>query len=247
MTTRNRTTITLTLAALSAMVLLSLGSQVWAAPIFSEDFSGITDLNLSGDPAGQIDTTLDLGFAGNLAGWNKSGSYLVHAVDTNNTWTGGVVTTNPRNWGVMIWQDNVITQQAEIAGSNEAGIEYRIDFLAAGAIYEFSWEANQASDGLKIDLLLASNPSTVVQTFNHMPGAWAGTLDNLGLTAGSFQYTGDGTGDILFRVSPVNANQGRFQGTIDDLKLTVVPEPTTTLLAALGLLGLLGLGQRRRR
>ncbi len=238
MSTRNQTKTVLTLAALSAMASLILATTSVNAAIFTEDFNGLTGLILNGGPVGQVTTTHDLGYDGNLAGWNKAGSGDIHAVDTANTWPGP--TGNPRNWGVMIWQDNVITQQAGIAGSNDNGTPYSIDFLAAGAVYEIPGQVNNGTtDNLQIEVLRASD-SAVLHTFNHTPAPPVG-VGNLGLLPVNFNYTGDGSGDIKFRIGPGNAGQGRFQGTIDDLTLT--PEPSAMALCALGLLGL----RRRRR
>jgi hypothetical protein len=143
----------------------------------------------------------------------------------------------------MIWQDNVITQTVGIAGSNTNGSLYSIDFLAAGAVYEAPSQVNDGiTDNLQIEVLRASD-SAVLHTFNYTPAPPLG-VGNLGLLPVNFGYTGDGSGDILFRVGPGNANQGRFQGTIDDLQLSVIPEPGVSALA--GLAGL-GLVLRRRR
>ena len=43
---------------------------------------------------------------------------------------------------------------------------------------------------------------------------------NLGLKPYRFSYTGNGSGDIKLRIGPKNANQGRFQGSIDDLSIS---------------------------
>ncbi|HIL53910.1 MAG TPA: hypothetical protein EYG40_02605 [Verrucomicrobia bacterium] len=199
-------------------ILTCLGATAGAQTIFTEDFDGITGLGLNGGPAGQVTTTHDLGFGGNLAGWSKSGAGTIHAVDTANTWPGP--TTSPQNWGVMIWQNNVITQSAGISESNDIGTQYRISFLAAGAVYEAPGQVNDGStDSLQIELLRASD-SAVLHTFNHTPAAPVGAGE-LGLLPVDFSYTGDGSGDILFRIGPGNANQGRFQGTIDDLELSI--------------------------
>jgi len=188
------------------------------AQIFSEDFNGITGLDVNGDPDGQVTTTHELGFGGSLAGWINAGGGTIHAVDTANTWPGP--TANPQNWGVMLWQDNIITQTAGIAGSNDGGTMYSIDFLAAGAVYEAPSEINNGTtDGLKIEVLRASD-SAILHTFNHLTAQPVG-VGNLGLLPVNLGYTGDGSGDILFRIGPGNANQGRFQGTIDDLALSI--------------------------
>jgi hypothetical protein len=231
------------LALCASGILACLSGTAGAGTIFTENFNGITGLGLNGSPAGQTTTTHDVGFGGNLAGWNNAGAGTIHAVDTANTWQLGVVSTNSRNWGVMLWQDNVITQSAGIVGSNTIGTSYDIDFLAAGAAYTQASQLNNGTtDGLKIDVLRASD-SAVLHTFNQVVAQPIGVGD-LGLTAYNFNYSGDGSGDILFRVGPVNAGQGRFQGTIDDLSLSAVPEPTTTALLGLGGLALI---LRRRK
>ncbi|MCF7730782.1 MAG: hypothetical protein K9N23_03805 [Akkermansiaceae bacterium] len=191
-----------------------------------ESFEAITGLDLNGGPDGQVTTTHDLGVGGSLSGWTKSGGGTIHAVDTNNIWTGGTVSTNPPNWGVMIWEDNVITQTVGIAGSNDSGVDYSIDFLAAGAVYENHAHQvnNGTTDGLRIEVLRASD-SAVLHSFDHLPAQPVGVGD-LGLLPVNFTYTGDGSGDILFRIGPANPGQGRFQGTIDDLQLSVAgPAP----------------------
>ena len=189
--------------------------------IFFENFEGVTapPANFNGAPAGQVTTMHDLVFGASLSGWSNAGAGSVHMVDTNNTWTGGSVSADPQNWGVMIWQDNVITQIDGIPDSNEAGTPYEISFLAAGAAYEAPDQVNDGStDSLQVEVLRASD-SAVLHTFNHTPSPPVGEGD-LGLLPVNFTYTGDGSGDILFRIGPGNPNQGRFQGTIDDLSLS---------------------------
>jgi hypothetical protein len=231
----------------AAGLLACLNGSAGAATIFSENFNGVTAPggNFNGSPSGQVTTGHDLVFGASLTGWSGAGGGVIHAVDTANTWPGP--TTNPQNWGVMIWQDNVITQTVGIAGSNANGTQYNIDFLAAGEVYEAPSQVNNGTtDNLLIEVLRASD-SAVLHTFNHTPAAPVGA-GNLGLLPVNFGYTGDGSGDILFRIGPGNANQGRFQGTIDDLVLstvtTAVPEPSSTALLGLGGLALI---IRRRR
>ncbi len=127
---------------------------------------------------------------------------------------------NARNFAVMLWQDNVITQQAAIAGSNDSGTGYIIDFLAAPAVYEAPSQKTGAGDGIRIEVLRATD-NTVLHNFVHQPGAFVGTPGNLGLSLGSFTYAGDGSGDIKFRIGPSAFNAGRFGGAIDDLQLSL--------------------------
>jgi hypothetical protein len=188
-----------------------------------ESFDGITAPagNFNGAPNGQVTTTHDLAFGASLSGWTGTGGGVIHAVDTHNTWTGGAVSANLSNWGLMIWQDNVLTQDTGIAGSNDSGVVYSIDFLAAGAVYELAGQLNDGStDGIRIEVLRASD-SAVLHTFDHVPAPPVG-VDDLGLLPVNFTFTGDGSGDILFRVGPSTPNMGRFGGTIDDLALSVL-------------------------
>ena len=231
------------LALCASGILACLGVSAGATTIFTENFNGITAPpgNFNGAPVGQVTTTHDIVFGASLAGWGTAGAGTIHAVDTANTWPGP--TTNPANWGVMIWQDNVITLSAGIGGSNVNGTQYSIDFSAAGAVYEAPGQVNNGTtDNLLIEVLRASD-SAVLHSFNHTPAPPVG-VGNLGLLPVNFGYTGDGSGDILFRIGPGNANQGRFQGTIDDLSLTVIPEPSAAALVGLAGLGLI---LRRRR
>ena len=229
------------------VLFLATAFSMHAAIIFTEDFNAITAPagNFNGAPAGQVTTGHDLVFGASLGGWANGGTSTIHAVDTANTWPGP--TGNPQNWGVMIWQDNVITQQAGIAGSNDVGITYTIDFLAAGAVYEVAGQVNNGTtDNLLIEVLRASD-SAVLHSFNQIVPQPVGA-GNLGLTAYNFNYAGDGSGDILFRIGPGNINQGRFQGTIDDLMLSnnVAPVPEPSTYAMFGILGLAIFAYRRR-
>jgi|GEM_PF-472866 len=191
------------------------------AQIFSEDFEGFTAPagNFNGGPSGQVGTGLDVAHTGSLTGWSKSGGGTVYSVDSANLWSAGGP-SNPRNFAVMLWHDNVITQQAGIAGSNDSGAVYIIDFLAAPAVYKGSSQATGAGDGIRVELLRASD-NTVLHNFVHQPGAFVVNPGDLGLGLGRFTYTGDGSGDVKFRIGPSAFNVGRFGGAIDDLQLSI--------------------------
>ena len=207
-----------------------------AAQIFTEDFNSFTGVlnGNAGQNDGQHITTHDMGHSGTLTGWNRAGAGTAHAVDTANVWTDpSTVTANPQNWAVMIWGGNgvganiinEITLAAPIAGSNTIGTPYRIDFLGAGGVYHAASQVNDGTtDALRIQVLRASD-SAVLHTFDQIVAQPTG-VGNLGLTPYSFNYTGDGTGDIVFRITGVNDTVTRFQGTIDDLQLSPATSPT---------------------
>ena len=56
--------------------------------------------------------------------------------------------------------------------------------------------------------------SSVLATHVHAPGAWTGKM---AFAAASFQYTGDGSGNVRLRIGPAGPlTSGRFQGAIDN-------------------------------
>ena len=126
-----------------------------------------------------------------------------------------------------------------------------MSFLASPAVYQQGGQATGATDGLLIEVLRGSDDA-VLHTFTHLPGAWPGGASSFNLQPASFQYTGDGTGDIYLRIGPSNPNVGRFGGAIDNLSLTIdrsdaIPEPCTMLVIGLSIAGLSGYVRKRRR
>ncbi len=179
------------------------------APIYQQNFNNFTApaANFNG---GQYQSGLPVAFSGDLPGWSKSGAGVVHAV--NRAPTG-----SPADFAAMIWQDNVITLNTAIAGSNVAGHTYRVDFQASPAVYQAAVQQTSPTDGLLIEVLRANG--TVLASRTHLPGAWGGTI---ALSPGSFQYVGDGTGEVRIRIGPSALNSGRFGGAIDNLTVTEV-------------------------
>ena len=199
-------------AAVMAVLLLCLATP-GEAQIFTEDFNGFTASggNFNG---GQYQSGLAVAYSGTLPDWGKSGSGTVHVVDTANIFANGIV--NPRDFAVMIWQNNVITQSSAIPGSNDAGVTYEVSFEASPAVYQAGSQQTSASDGLLIEVL--DSGSNILASHTHNPGAWAG---NIVFAADSFQYTGDGNGDIRLRIGPSAFGSGRFGGAIDNLQVSL--------------------------
>ncbi len=222
------------LGLLATGILLTLSSPGAAQTIFVENFNGFTAPagNFNG---GQFQSGSAVAFSGSLPGWGNSGDGTVHAVDHANVFANGI--NNPRDFAVMFWHNNVITQSSAAAGSNIVGAAYEVSFSASPAVYQAPSQQT-TTDGLLIDVLRGDN--SVLATHTYLPGAWAGTIN---LAAAGFSYTGDGTGDVRLRVGPSAFNSGRFGGAIDNLSLSQVPEPSAFLLA----LGGIGLIARRKR
>jgi hypothetical protein len=164
-------------------------------------------------------------FGGNLTDWDKVGGGVVHAVDLANVFGSG---NNPPDFAVMIWQDNVITQVTAVAGTNKSGTPYEVAFDAGPAVYQAASQTTGATDGILIEVLRSDD--SVLASHTHLPGEWAGLP---ALVGGSFQYIGDGSGDIRLRIGPSAPGSGRFGGTIDNV--SILPNPSgrsITLLTA---------------
>lgn len=214
--------------------------------LFSETFNGYSG-TFNG---GQFETSLAVGHTGSLPGWSKTGAGTVHAVDHANVNPNIVA---PRDFAVMIFgggnvaQQNIITLSSAIAGSNVLGTEYELSFDASPAVYQAGSQATNSTDGLLVELLRALD-NTVLHSFTHLPGAWPGGAGSFDLDLVTFNYTGDGTGDLIIRIGPggTAGSSNRFGGAIDNVTLTalaaVIPEPSTCVLAIVGFAFL----QRRR-
>lgn len=178
--------------------------------IYVERFNDCTapDGNFNG---GQFESNLPVVFAAESPGWESEGVNAIHAVDTANVFPDIDV---PRDFVVMIWQDNVITQVEPIPGSNAAGVAYDVRFDASPAVYQAGSQQTSEEDGLLIEIL--RNDDSVLTDFIHEPGAWEG---DIALVPGGFTYTGDGSGDVRIRIGPSNPNSGRFGGAIDNITI----------------------------
>jgi len=173
--------------------------------------NNITGANFNG---GQYQSNLVVAYAGNLIGWDEAGNGTVHIVDVANVYGSA---TNTPNYVIMFWVDNIITQTTAVSNSNVANTQYVVTFKAGPAVYQISGQATQAtaSDGIVFEVLRANN--TVLATSTYLPGAWAGYPT---LTSSSFNYTGDGTGDVRIRIKTVSSSTNRFGGCVDDVVIT---------------------------
>jgi WD40 repeat protein len=186
-----------------APTFIELQIKVIGTSIFVENFNSYRgDQNAVQWQSGQ-----KVAHSGYVTGWTKAGEHCMHAVDRANR----AGQSNPENWAVMIFQDNVLTSGAFAA--NASGQVYRIDFEASPAVYENPQQATQAGDELLIEVLRGDE--RVLISHKHAPGVWTGRLK---FAAGRFQYTGDGSGDVHLRIKPAGPQtSGRFHGVIDNI------------------------------
>ena len=184
---------------------LQLQIKVIGTSIFAENFNSYSGTQ----NAAQWQSGLKVAHSGSVKGWTKTGEHTMHAVDRANR----AAQSNPQNWAVMIWQDNVITSGPIAA--NASGQVYRVDFEASAAVYAATHpqQATQAGDVLLIEVLRGDDH--VLASHKHSPGAWTGTR---AFAADGFQYIGDGSGDVRLRIKPAGPQtSGRFHGAIDNI------------------------------
>jgi hypothetical protein len=184
---------------------IQLQIKVIGTSIFAENFNSYSGTQ----NAVQWQSGLKVAHSGSVTGWTKTGASTMHAVDRANR----AAQSNPPNWAVMIWQDNVITSGAIAA--NASGQVYRIDFDASAAVYAATnpQQATQAGDALLIQVLRGDG--RVLASHKHSPGAWTGTM---AFAPARFKYTGDGSGDVRLRIKPAGPQtSGRFPGAIDNI------------------------------
>ncbi len=195
-------------ASLAVASLFATPDDGRAAELFRESFGSFTapPANFNGR---QFESGHPVAFGGDLSDWTKSGGGVVHAVNLADDPEPG-----PRDFAVMFWQDNVITLNESITGSNAQGQSYKLDFLASPAVYQAPSQVTTPDDGLLIEVLRADD--SVLASYTHQPGAWAG---DIAMVADSFTYQGDGSGDIRLRIGPSNFNSGHFGGALDAVTL----------------------------
>jgi len=186
---------------------LALAPTASAQTIFTENFNGITGAFIGV----QHQSSNALAVSADLAGWAKAGAGTLHAVDHD-----GAGDLAPMLWGGdTVGEANILTLSSAIAGSNAGGTTYEVNFVASPSVYAGGGQESTAADGVLIEVLRGDN--SVLTSYTSLPGAWAG---NMAFVADGFQYIGDGTGDIRFRLSPSNPGVGRFNSAIDDLMLS---------------------------
>ena len=182
---------------------------------FTDNFSSFSGGSFNG---GQYQSGLIVAFGGNLAGWSKEGFKSVHVVDRANREadvpSGSTLPCGSAKFSVMIYMSDVITQSAGVSGSNLPGTVYAVSFDAGPAVYQQAQQATSATDGILFEVLRTDN--SVLATYTHLSGSWSGYP---ALTAGSFEYIGDGRGDVRLRISSSAPSNGRFAGCIDKVSI----------------------------
>lgn len=217
--------------------LLALGLQTAVASeaLIIFNLNGITNPSYS---SLQYQTNNQLVYNANLTDWSKSGFNSVHAIQ---------ISSNPLNWAIMIFGDNLITQQTAFA-ANDAGKTYYASYDIGPTVYANANQATQADDFLRVNLL--NSLDQVIATTVVAPGAWNGVQT---FSQAYFSYVGDGTGLVRLQMRSDNPASGRFSGAVDNFAFwdseptNSVPEPSTFLLLSVGISGILQTKWKKRQ
>jgi hypothetical protein len=222
-----------------------LGAALLVAParaelLISFDLNGITNAQISNL---QYQTGNQLVFGATLTDWTKSGFNAVHAIQLSGSTPGG-----PGNYGIMIFGDNLITQQTAFS-ANTLGQTYYVSYDIGPTVYADAGQATQAGDQLRVNLLRGDN--SILASSVVAPGAWAGVQT---FSRAYFSYVGDGTGGLRIQMRSETPLNSRFSGAVDNMAfwngvpdpIGAVPEPGTWAAAAL-LIGTAGYVRWRKR
>lgn len=203
---------------------VAFASRAHAGVLAYYDLNGITNAQIS---QLQYQTNNQLVFGATLTDWTKSGFNAVHAIQLSGSTPGG-----PGNYAIMIFGDNLITQQTAFA-ANDLGKTYYASYDIGPTVYATPSQATQAGDQLRINLL--RNDNSVLVSSVVAPGAWQGVQT---FSQQYFSYVGDGTGPLRLQMRSEQPGNGRFSGAVDNMAFwdTVpVPEPSTYAMAITGL------------
>jgi hypothetical protein len=108
-------------------------------------------------------------------------------------------------------QQNQLTMNTPVA-ANTSGKTYVVQFLGGPGNWAGCSQGTIAGNGLVFHVVRASN-GTTLSTFTYSPAVWAGAET---LSAGSFSYVGDGTGNVYLQIAATGPF-GHFGGAITNL------------------------------
>jgi len=171
---------------------------------FVEEFKGLEGK----EGAVQPGTRRPLKHSAALSRWDIKGFNALHAVQRSDS-----------TWAVQVFASpnghSTLTLRAGIA-ANEKDRTYTVRFQAGPTVYGDPKKATRKDDRFTIELLRPDN--SVLKEHVVAPGIWTGEEV---FTQHTFNYQGDGSGDLRFRIGPVPTERARFTGAISHLRLLV--------------------------
>ena len=177
-------------------------AKLFRGPLFVEEFNGL----VGGGAAFQPGTGRALKHSARVAGWDARGFNAIHAVQrSDKTWALQILATEKGH--------NTLTLRVGIA-ANEKGQMYTMRFQAGPTVYGDPKKATRKDDRFAIELLRPDG--SMLKQHVVAPGAWAGRET---FTRHTFNYQGDGSGDLRLRISPVPTGEPGFTGAISHLQV----------------------------
>ena len=184
------------------MVLKTTSRTIKDQSLFTEDFNGIRD----GGDGGQWQTGLPLKHSASLPGWTKTGLNSIHALQrSSGNWAVQFVGADAGN--------NVLVLDFGFS-ANIKDRNYVVTYDVGPSVWAAGQQATNADHRLTIELLRTDN--SVLAKHIVAPGAWAGKQV---FAQRTFSYQGDGSGELRFRLSPVEPKGTNFHGAIDNLQV----------------------------
>ena len=176
-----------------------------ADALFTEDFNA--EVSIGGrHTQAQSGLPITVG-DGVMPGWTRHGAGM----------PSHFVERAPDDWALMVVAasagQNVFTLDTGFAANDRDHI-YFVSFDTSPAVYEALSQTTAADDQLVVELLRAGG--TVLARHSVKPGRWEGKTV---FASHTFSYTGDGSGPLRLRISPVFTSGTRFYGAIDNLQV----------------------------
>ncbi len=212
-----------------------LASMTSANIIYQDNFSGSASTNLNG-AAPTIDNgpsaTWTAGNQNGLGGWSDNG-----AVGLQSTSGTAYLLFTPNSGTIYTLSEGITVTSASSAGY--AGL--RLEFFSGTLSYKGSSGPFYSPSFTSADYNTLEDVSLVLNT---MAAQWTYAITVNGASAGSGTFSTNPT-----TIDGVGTNGGgsTFTATVSNFSLTDIPEPATLGLMALGGLGILASGRRRRR
>lgn len=211
------------------LIPMVLAGNAFAGVLMNFNFDDVTGASIS---TTQSDTGNRLVYNATYGSFVRSGFNAIHAIQLSGVTHGGA-----GDYAVMIYGDNVVTQETGFA-ANSTGTTYYVSFDIGPTVYSSMAQATQAGDTFRIKLLRSDD--SMLTSMDITPGAWAGVQT---FNREYFSYVGDGTGDVRLQLESGNT-QTRFAGAVDNMSFwdsvpTAIPEPSSGALILLGLATLL--------
>ena len=119
---------------------------------------------------------------------------------------------------------NQVRSKALIA-ANEKRKTYRVSLKVAPSVWASAAQATVERDGVMVNIL--RKDGSVLASHSSTPGAWKSGKNANNYQLRTFDYTGDGTGQIRVHLRPFPLHTGRFGGALDDLKIVDVASGET--------------------